>query len=101
MAERKQRMLDYGDACIALPGGPGTLEEITEVISWSRIGKNQNPCIVYNENNYYDALKNMYDTMVNCDFLTRADREKILFSNDLSQIESFIQNYQGPKVRSY
>lgn len=65
MAERKQRMLDYGDACIALPGGPGTLEEITEVISWSRIGKNQNPCIVYNENNYYDALKNMYDTMVN------------------------------------
>lgn len=101
MAERKQKMLDYGDACIALPGGPGTLEEITEVISWSRIGKNQNPCIVYNENNYYDALKNMYDTMVNHDFLTHSDRNTILFSNDLTQIETFIQNYKTPEIRSY
>ncbi|GAA3011136.1 hypothetical protein GCM10019998_04180 [Tetragenococcus solitarius] len=74
---------------------------LTEVISWSRIGKNQNPCIVYNENNYYEALKNMYDTMVNYGFLTYTERANILFSNDLSQIESFIQNYKSPEIRSY
>ncbi len=42
---------------IALPGGPGTLEEIAEVISWARIGKNNNPCILFNEKGYFDSLK--------------------------------------------
>ncbi|EPU34739.1 lysine decarboxylase, partial [Streptococcus agalactiae MRI Z1-213] len=48
MSERKAKMMLLGDAFIALPGGPGTLEEISEVISWSRIGQNDNPCILYN-----------------------------------------------------
>lgn len=30
MSIRKQRMLELSDGCIALPGGPGTLEEIAE-----------------------------------------------------------------------
>ncbi|MCC9854856.1 TIGR00730 family Rossman fold protein, partial [Streptococcus agalactiae] len=50
MPERKAKMMLLGDAFIALPGGPGTLEEISEVISWSRIGQNDNPCILYNVN---------------------------------------------------
>ena len=45
MSERKEVILEKGDVCIALPGGPGTLEEITEVVSWSRVGQNSNPCI--------------------------------------------------------
>ena len=45
MSERKEVILEKGDVCIALPGGPGTLEEITEVVSWSRVGQNKNPCI--------------------------------------------------------
>jgi len=35
MSERKYQMIELGDAFIALPGGPGTLEEITEVVSWA------------------------------------------------------------------
>lgn len=33
MPERKSKMIELGDAYIALAGGPGTLEEIVEVIS--------------------------------------------------------------------
>lgn len=57
MPERKAKMMLLGDAFIALPGGPGTLEEISEVISWSRIGQNDNPCILYNVNGYFNDLK--------------------------------------------
>lgn len=101
MVERKRKMFDLADAFIALPGGPGTLEEITEVISWARIGQNPNPCILFNENGYFDSLRDFYRNMVKEGFLTQADFEKILFSNDLAEIESFIQNYQPPKVRTY
>ena len=34
MSERKDKMFSLGDIYIALPGGAGTLEEITDVISW-------------------------------------------------------------------
>ena len=33
MAERKAKMIELGDAFLAFPGGTGTLEEITEVMS--------------------------------------------------------------------
>ncbi|WP_258088706.1 LOG family protein [Weissella fangxianensis] len=33
MATRKATMLSLADACIALPGGPGTLDEIFEFIA--------------------------------------------------------------------
>ncbi|MBC1420762.1 LOG family protein [Listeria seeligeri] len=101
MAERKQKMLDLGDVCIALPGGPGTLEEITEMISWSRIGQNPNPCILFNENGFYDPLRDLYDSMVKNDFLTQTDRDKTLFSNSLKEINQFITTYIPAEVRRY
>lgn len=101
MSERKKKMAALGDVYLALPGGPGTLEEITEVISWARIGKNNNPCILFNENQYYAPLDLMYEKMVTEGFLDREEKEKILFSDDLLEIEAFISNYQPPRLRGY
>ena len=39
--------------------------------------------------------------MVSNEFLTQEDRNKILFSESLKEIEEFIQNYKAPKVRTY
>ena len=94
-------MVELGDAYIALPGGPGTLEEIAEVISWARIGKNNNPCILFNEKGYFDSLKSFFSHMVKEGFFTQRDFEKILFSNDLQEIETFIEHYQPPALRTY
>ncbi|KLK96659.1 TIGR00730 family Rossman fold protein [Lactococcus lactis] len=101
MSERKYQMIELGDAFIALPGGPGTLEEITEVISWARIGKNNSPCILYNINGYFDNLRAMYDSMVSEGFLTQDDRNKILFTTEIVEIEDFIMNYKAPEIRRY
>lgn len=38
-------MADLADIFIALPGGPGTLEEITEVVSWAVLALHPCPCI--------------------------------------------------------
>lgn len=68
MAERKTAMLEQGDLFIALPGGLGTLEEISEAIAAARVGKLDKPCVFFNLNGYYDAMKTMLDTMVAHDF---------------------------------
>ncbi|MDK7859800.1 TIGR00730 family Rossman fold protein [Staphylococcus lugdunensis] len=101
MSERKEKILSLGDVCIALPGGPGTLEEISEVVSWSRIGQNQNPCIFYNINNYYDHIQHFYNHMVTEGFLSQTDRQHMLFSDNINEMEQFIQSYQAPEIRTY
>ena len=101
MSERKSIMIELGDVYIALAGGPGTLEEITEVISWARIGQNNNPCILFNSDGYYQPLQNFFDNMLEQGFLTQADREKTLFSDNLAEIEDFINDYTPPQIRQY
>lgn len=101
MSERKRMMFDFAQAFIALPGGPGTLEEITEMISWSRIGQNPYPCMFYNVNGFYQMTKILYDQMVNQGFLTKDDREKIGFVETPRALDTFIKQYQPPKLRTY
>ncbi|KMY81010.1 lysine decarboxylase [Leuconostoc mesenteroides subsp. dextranicum] len=101
MSVRKQKMLDLSDGCLALPGGPGTLEEIIEAFSWARLGNNNNPCVFYNIDGYYDELKKMFDTMTAHGYLTEEDRQKLLFSDSLEIIFDFMNNYIPPKIRKY
>jgi predicted Rossmann-fold nucleotide-binding protein len=39
MHERKQKMFELADAFVALPGGMGTLEELTEITTWAQRGR--------------------------------------------------------------
>lgn len=56
-------MLEQGELFIALPGGLGILEEISEAILLARVGKLDKPCVFFNLNGYYDAMKAMLDTI--------------------------------------
>jgi len=101
MSERKNRMIELGECYIALPGGPGTLEEISEVISWARIGQHQHPCILFNVNGYYDKLKQFFDDMVHNGFLGEADKSIMLFTDSIEEVEQFIANFKPVEVRTY
>lgn len=94
MPERKKQMLERADVCIALPGGAGTLEEITEVYSWARIGQNPRPCIFYNVDGFYNHIEAMYDKMVVDGFLSQQDRNHLYFAHNIAEIESFIKNHK-------
>ncbi|QCR34301.1 TIGR00730 family Rossman fold protein [Lysinibacillus sp. SGAir0095] len=101
MSERKNKMIELGNCYIALPGGPGTLEEISEVISWARIGQHHNPCILFNVGGYYDKLKEFYDDMVTNGFFTEVDKKAMLFTTSFNEIEQYITNYAPLIVRAY
>lgn len=58
---RKQTMAEHSDACIALPGGVGTLEELLEIITWKQLGLYAKPIIILNINHFYDDLLRMLD----------------------------------------
>lgn len=95
MSVRKAKLVDLGDVFIALPGGPGTLEEISQVISWVRVGKKDAPCILMNVDGYYDFLEQYFDKMVKEGFLTKEDRSRTLFAKSVSEMGEFIDNYNN------
>ena len=94
-------MLQDSIANIALPGGPGTLEEISEAFSWTIIGVSTHPCIFYNVNHYYDKLESFFNDMVDQGFMLPEVRKTLLFSDSLTEIYNFIQSYTPPKLRKY
>lgn len=87
MAERRLLMMEMGDAFIALPGGIGTLDEISEVIVMAALGKHRKPCILYNKNGYYDLLRGLFDQMTKYGFLTKEARDRIIFADTLDDIQ--------------
>lgn len=101
MSQRKQAMLSDSVACIALPGGPGTLEEISEAFSWTVVGDSINPCIFYNLNHYYDKLAEFFDSMTKQGFMEPKTRQTLLFSDSLPEIKHFIDSYTPPTLRNY
>ena len=95
MSSRIKKMRDLSDAMIALPGGAGTLEEISCMISWQRLGLNDSPCVFYNEQGFYEPIREMYDRMIAADFLEPEAMERVLFSNDPEEIGRFIVTAAG------
>lgn len=94
MSARIRLMCDMADATIALPGGAGTLEEISCMFSWQRLGLNDSPIILFNTKGYYEPLRTMYDSMVSAGYLDRESLERLLFSDSLTEIADFIASFE-------
>ena len=90
MTERKAKMIELGDAFIAFPGGTGTLEEITEVMSKVSLKRLNAPCILYNLNGYYDSLKELLVHMIEMGLSTKERQEGIYFAENLDEIKRIL-----------
>lgn len=91
MAERRTQMIRLSDAFIALPGGPGTLDEISEVLTLLRLRIIDKPCVFYNVNGYYDPLAAQLDAMLQNGFAENGDFDRVLFSSDDKEILRFLE----------
>ncbi len=64
MYDRKKIMIKDTDAVIALPGGCGTLDELTEAITLKQLGQYTKPIIILNTDHFYDDFLKMLAKMV-------------------------------------
>ena len=69
MGERKKQMFAMADAIIALPGGVGTLEELTEAMTLKQLGLFKGPIIILNTLNFYKSFIDFLEHMVQGNFL--------------------------------
>jgi uncharacterized protein (TIGR00730 family) len=69
MGERKKQMFALADAIVALPGGVGTLEELTEAMTLKQLGLYQGPIIILNTLEFYKSFIDFLEHMVAGNFL--------------------------------
>ena len=92
MAERKSKMIELGEAFIAFPGGTGTLEEITEVMSKVSLKHLAAPCILYNLNGYYNDLKALLAHMIEKGLSSEERQAGIYFAEKLEDIKQNLKS---------
>lgn len=98
MHERKQQMVELADAFIALPGGFGTLEEFTEVLTWAQLGLHRKPCGLLNIQDYYGHLIALLDHAVAERFITAPHREMLLVGTSPRDLLEQFARYHAPDV---
>lgn len=64
MHERKKVMFMNADAVVTLPGGPGSLDELFEVLTWRQLGLHQKPVLLLNVNGYWDPLLQLIEHVI-------------------------------------
>ncbi|WP_225999260.1 TIGR00730 family Rossman fold protein [Paenibacillus sp. BJ-4] len=101
MHERKAKMADLADGFIALPGGPGTLEEFFEIFTWAQLGLHNKPCGLLNINHYYDPLIALFNHMSEEQFLHEKYRNMALVDSEPKGILDKFKIYEAPTVKTY
>ena len=95
MRERKAKMDELSDAVVALPGGFGTLEELSEMIVQKQLGYNSKPIVLYNTNNFYGKLNEFFETIITQNFAKTNIRESYFISSSPEEIVNYLINYKS------
>lgn len=101
MHERKAKMAELADGFVALPGGPGTLEEFFEVFTWAQIGLHQKPCGLLNINHYFDPLLELFQHMTTEAFLQEKYRDMAIVESMPNRLLDRFHTYQAPTIKTY
>ncbi|QGM99148.1 TIGR00730 family Rossman fold protein [Methylocystis parvus] len=69
MHTRKRLMFEKSDAFVALPGGVGTLEELTEQLTWVQLGRHTKPLVIADIAGFWRPLLTLFAHMHNSGFI--------------------------------
>ena len=72
MHQRKLVMFERADAFVALPGGLGTLEELTETATWLQIGLHSKPMATFDVDGFWLPFHQLLAHLVQLGFMKRS-----------------------------
>ena len=98
MRERKAKMDEISECVIALAGGFGTLEEISEMIVQKQLGYNKKPIVLLNTNGFYNHLINFFDAIIENGFAKESTKKLYYIASTPEDVVKYIQSYNSNKM---
>lgn len=99
MHARKATMADLADAFVAMPGGLGTLEEISEVLTWAQLGLHAKPCALLDVAGYWRPLIHLLDHAVAERFVRPEHRRLLLVERSPARLLDRLGRWRPPPRR--
>lgn len=90
--ERRATLLARADAVAVLPGGLGTLDEITEVLEYKKQSLHNKPIVFINVSGFYDGLEMQFERMDSEGFFPRALSDYLFFATTAQEAMAYIEN---------
>ena len=94
MRTRKAKMDELSDAVIALAGGFGTLEELSEMIVQKQLGYNQKPVVILNTNGFYDKMLEFFEVIIEQKFANKNARNLYYVAQTPQEAIEYLKNYK-------
>lgn len=91
--ERKQRMYELSDGFIILPGGIGTLNEFTDILTMQQIGESHKPLFFMNTGKFWESFSRMFLTMQDNGFIESVDDYHVHVADTPDELFKQIINY--------
>ena len=98
MRDRKAKMDEISDGIIALAGGFGTIEELTEMIVQRQLGYNKKPIVILNTNGYYNKLLEFFDAIIDEKFANKITKSLFYVAATPKQAIEYINRYKEPET---
>ncbi len=92
MHERKNKMYDFSDAFVAIPGGMGTLDEFCEIITWAQLEYHKKPCYILNSEGFFDHLLAHFKFINKEGFLSTPHLELVQIVDSVDSLMSKLKN---------
>ena len=97
--ERKAGMAALADAFLVLPGGLGTLEELSEVLSWAQLDLHTKPIGLLDVGGYFASLEAFLDDAVREGFLAERHRQWLLRDDSVDRLLDRFAAFSPPEAR--
>ena len=94
MPSRKNKMIELGDAFIALAGGIGTFEELFEVLSLAQLKQHRKPIGLVNTAGFYDPLLALLQQTAAQGFMPVANLSLLCVADTPQELLVKLENYQ-------
>ncbi|MGH6849097.1 MAG: TIGR00730 family Rossman fold protein [Methylocella sp.] len=91
MDERKRLMFERADAFVALPGGIGTLEELTEQLSWVQLERHTKPVVIVDIAGFWQPLLRLFAHMRERRFIQPSLEVRYLVAEKVEDILPMIE----------
>ncbi len=98
MAERKQIMFERADAFIVLPGGFGTLDETSEVLTLKQLDFHRKAIVFVNIDGFFDPLLAFFEELIDTNFARPSHRKFFYAAPDVSSVMAYLENYIPPEI---
>ena len=99
---RKVTFLKYSVGTVMMPGGFGTLDELSEVLVLIQTKKMSKIPVVFFGSEFYKPLLKFFDTMLEYGYIDEKDKKLYLVTDDVDEaVEYVVKNAFHPKITHF